>query len=72
MRPDAPLSRNNGQRELTVINPAHQNFFWTGQKDYASHSLPKCQAVKLTPSLHFGICRYPLDKSLSSLYIVQY
>ena len=40
--------------------------------DYASHSLPKCQAVKLTPSLHFGICRYPLDKSLSSLYIVQY
>ena len=51
----------------TVINPAHQNVFWTSQKDYASHSLPKWQAVKLTPSLHFEVYRYPLDKSLSSV-----
>ena len=65
------LRGSNSNYRSTVINPAHQNVFWTGQKDYASHSLPRCQAVKMTPSLHFGIYRYPLDKSLSSVYVVQ-
>ena len=62
---------SNSNYRSTVINPAHQSFFWTSQKDYVSHSLPKWQAEKLTPSLHFGIYHYPLDKSLSSVYIAQ-
>ena len=62
---------SNSNYRSTVINPAHQNFFQTSQKDYASHSLPKWQVEKLTPSFHFGIYRYPLDKSLSGVYIVQ-
>ena len=32
-----------------------------------SHSLPEWQAVNVTPSLHFAMYRYPLDKFLPSV-----
>ena len=36
-----------------------------------SHSSPEWQAVKLTPSLHFAMYRYPLDKVRSIYCITQ-